>query len=293
MDCTLCAHKGCRKGAPCTSGSAGYIQEYRSDENRLIIKAASSLVDGGRAGTLTRLEEIAEYCRERGYRKIGVAYCYALEKEAASLKAFLAGEGFKAVMVSCTVDGVSESDIDPDKTETAVSCNPVGQADALIKSGAQFAVLMGLCLGHDILLQKNLRMDFTVFAVKDRVTGNNPLLGLPGIQAPEDAFLAGMPDNYHLMPPEEFLGMLQNKKSPEDFYLLDLRSPAAFAENGLPGSVNVTLAGLAQHYRTLLPDRSKKTVAVCGGGVQSLYAVMFLALKGYGNVKSVKGGYPG
>ena len=135
-------------------------------------------------------------------------------------------------------------------------------------------------------------MDFTVFAVKDRVTGNNPLLGLPGIPAPEDAFLADMPDDYNLIPPEEFLGMLQNKKSPEDFYLLDLRSPAAFAENGLPGSVNTPLSGLAQNYRALLPDKSKKIVAVCGGGIQSLYAVMFLAMKGYGNAKSVKGGFP-
>ncbi len=292
MDCTKCESKGCRSGAPCTSGGAEYLNVYRTDENRSVVKAASSLVDGGRAGTLTRLEEIAEYCRLRGYKKIGVAYCYALEKQAASIKDFLIKEGLSPVMVSCTVDGISESDIDPDKTETAVSCNPLGQAEAINQSGAQFAVLVGLCLGHDVLLQKALHMDFTVFAVKDRVTGHNPLLGLPGAQAIEDAFLLNMPGGFHLMGGDEFLKMLEAKKSPEDFYLLDLRGKAAFADNGIPGSINITLSSLPQKYRALLPDKSKEVIAVCGGGLQSLYAVMYLSMKGYKNVRSIKGGFP-
>lgn len=40
------------------------------------------------------------------------------------------------------------------------------------------SLLMGLCLGHDILIRKNLRMDFATFVVKDRVLGNNPISAL-------------------------------------------------------------------------------------------------------------------
>ena len=35
-------------------------------------------------------------------------------------------------------------------------------------------------MGHDILIQKHLKMDFTTFAVKDRVLGHNPILALAG-----------------------------------------------------------------------------------------------------------------
>jgi uncharacterized metal-binding protein/rhodanese-related sulfurtransferase len=293
LDCTKCAQKGCRNGAPCTDNSASYIGEYHTAQNAPVVHAASALVDGGRAGTLTRLEEIAEYCRIRGFKKIGVAYCYALEKEALSLKNYLLQEGFSPLMVSCTVDGVTESAVDPDKTDSSISCNPIGQARAINRSGAQFAVLMGLCLGHDILLQKNLTMDFTVFAVKDRVTGHHPLMGLPDVQPPEDAFLKNMPDDFYLMQPKELALLLENQKSPEDFYLLDLRNEKVFAKNGFSGSINIPLADLPQKYRFLFPDKTKKVVALCGGGLQSLYAVMFLSIKGYRDVRSVRGGFPG
>ena len=170
--------KGCREGRPCVDGSGAYIDEYHSGENRDIVKSASALVDGGRAGTLSRLEEIAEYVRLRGIQKLGVAYCYGLEKYAVRLREYFDRRGIPTVFVSCTVDGVTESRVDPDKTSCTVSCNPIGQAAALNNAGVGLTLLMGLCLGHDILLQKHLNMDFTTFVVKDRVYGHNPLRAL-------------------------------------------------------------------------------------------------------------------
>ncbi len=178
MDCTKCSYKGCRNGNPCTGEGESYLDEYRDGENRACVKAASALVDNGRAGTLSRLEEIVEYFFLRGYRKLGVAYCYGLEKEAALLRKYLEKRGIDSAFVSCTVDGLTEAQLDPDKNDCAVSCNPLGQAHALGKAGVDLTLLMGLCLGHDILLQKHLRMDFTTFAVKDRVFGHDPLRAL-------------------------------------------------------------------------------------------------------------------
>ncbi|WP_083878378.1 DUF1847 domain-containing protein [Acetivibrio cellulolyticus] len=39
-----------------------------------------------------------------------------------------------------------------------MSCNPLGQANILNSSGVQFTILIGLCLGHDIILQENLNI---------------------------------------------------------------------------------------------------------------------------------------
>lgn len=41
-----------------------------------------------------------------------------------------------------------------------------------------FILKLGICLGLDILLQRNLKCDFTTIAVKDRVFKNNPLQAL-------------------------------------------------------------------------------------------------------------------
>ena len=54
-------------------------------------------------------------------------------------------------------------------------CNPIFQAILLNEAGAQFNVLLGLCVGHDSLFFKYAEAPTTVLAVKDRVSGHNPL----------------------------------------------------------------------------------------------------------------------
>lgn len=291
MDCTKCTVKGCRKSKPCFDRSDEYLENYSLQDTQLYTKTASKLIDNGRAGMFTRLEEIVEYSKLRGYTNIGVAYCYGMEKEATLLRGYLEKEGYKPTMVSCTADSVKESQIDTSKTTSTTSCNPLGQANILNSSGVQFTILMGLCLGHDMLIQKNLKMDFTTFAVKDRVTKHNPLLGLPGFKLSEDTFIENIPTNFNLIKVEEFKTKLENQKSPEDFYLLDLRHSEAFSKDGIPGSKNCLLSDLPKQYRKLLPDKRKEVIIYCNGGIQSIYGVMFLSLKGYANVKSLAGGF--
>lgn len=291
MDCTKCTLKGCRKSDPCQDKSAEYLADYATEEIQGYTKPASLLIDNGKAGTLNRLEEISEYCKLRGYRKIGVAYCYGMEKEATLLRKYLSDEGFKLSMISCTVDGVKEPQIDPNKVKNVVSCNPLGQANQLYSSGVQFTILMGLCLGHDILLQKHLKMDFTTFVVKDRVLRHNPILGLPGYGLPEDQFLEELPGDFHLLKMEAFEDKLQTQKSPVDYYLLDLRTSEAFMKNGIDGSIQCLMEELSKKYKQLLPDKKKEIIVYCNGGILSIYAVMFLRIKGYQNVRSLAGGF--
>lgn len=178
MDCTKCTTKGCRKDKPCSDRSGDYLETYLYEDNQNTIKAASALIDNGRAGTLSRLQEIVEYFRHRGYKKLGVAYCYGMEREATQLRKYLEKQSIQTVFISCTVDGLKENQLNPDKTSGSVSCNPLGQAAAINDEGVDLTLLMGLCLGHDILIQKNLKMDFTTFVVKDRVYGHHPLQAL-------------------------------------------------------------------------------------------------------------------
>lgn len=291
MDCSKCTEKGCRVSQPCIDRSVEYIHTYHTEEAQTVTRAASILVDDGRAGTLSRLEEIAEYAKLKEYRVLGVAYCYGMENEAGLLREYLQKEGFRMVMVSCTVDGVPECEVNTTKTGHSVSCNPIGQANALSKSGAEFTILMGLCLGHDILIQKNLIMDFTTWIVKDRVTKHRPMDALPMYRTNEDLFLENMDKSFHLISWDKLQEKLQSNRWSREMVLIDLRSEAAFQENGILGSMQCLLLDLPTNYKILLPDKSKEVIIYCNSGMQSLYAVMYLSLKGYRNVKSLAGGF--
>jgi len=64
----------------------------------------------------------------------------------------------------------------PEKWESM--CNPITQAEVLNAEKVDLAIMLGLCIGHDTLFIKYCRVPMTVIAVKDRVTGHNPLAAL-------------------------------------------------------------------------------------------------------------------
>ena len=134
-------------------------------------------------------------------------------------------------------------------------------------------------------------MDYTTLIVKDRVTMHNPSLGIPGIKTPEDNFIEDIPSSFNLMKIEEFKLKLEDLITLEDFYLLDLRNSETFKKDGIPGSINCLLKDLPKQYRKILPDKSKEIIIYCNGGIQTVYGVMFLSMKGYTNVKSLAGGF--
>ena len=52
------------------------------------------------------------------------------------------------------------------------------QAEVLNREKTELNVMVGLCLGHDILFIKYSKADVTPLIVKDRVTGHNPIAAL-------------------------------------------------------------------------------------------------------------------
>lgn len=165
------------------------MPKYKSDRyHRFALAAAAQEgagyqqnCDGPSTPAKTRLEETIEFCRRMEYKKIGLAFCLGLQREASVVCDVLTGHGFQVVSVVCKVGGVckedfgipKESKINPEEYE--VMCNPIAQAEICNKEQTDFNVVMGLCVGHDSMFLKNSDALCTVFAVKDRVLAHNPL----------------------------------------------------------------------------------------------------------------------
>mgnify|MGYP000250298591 CR=1 FL=1 len=129
-----------------------------------------------------RVQEIIEFARKMGYKKLGVAFCGGLHREASVFCQILENHGFEVVSVMCKVGGVDKSAIgiaDHQKVRVGPGfepmCNPIAQAEVLNAAGTEFNIMLGLCVGHDSLFIKHSTALVTVFAVKDRVLGHNPL----------------------------------------------------------------------------------------------------------------------
>jgi len=134
--------------------------------------------------TKTRIVEIYEFAEKMGYRRLGLAFCMGLAKEAAIVEQILKERGFEVVSVLCKAGrtpkemiGITDADKIYRGTEEAM-CNPIFQAELLNHSKTEFNILLGLCVGHDSLFFKNSEAPTTVLAVKDRVTGHNPLAAI-------------------------------------------------------------------------------------------------------------------
>jgi uncharacterized metal-binding protein len=184
MNCTACPSHPCRSLTSC--GAEAFDPDdvrsrYHEPEVQSLVRSSAVLVDDGRAGTLSRLEEILEFARSRGYKKVGLAYCWGLEPLATSLLKLIKNRGLAAVAVACTVGALSQSALNSASQRPGVSCNPIGQARQLHAEGVDFAVQVGLCLGHDILFTREFQGDQTTLIVKDRKFNHNPLLGVEAL----------------------------------------------------------------------------------------------------------------
>jgi uncharacterized metal-binding protein len=55
-----------------------------------------------------------------------------------------------------------------------VTCNPIGQAMLLNKAETDMNIIVGLCVGHDILFTRHSKEPVATLIAKDRVTGHSP-----------------------------------------------------------------------------------------------------------------------
>lgn len=191
--CANCKVHGCKdqdyKKMPenCPSRDREFQEEnkvlYLQEENYKLAHS-SALVESEGYCELTRVEEIMEFAKKNNFKKIGLAFCIGLRKEAEIFGKILENRGFEVCSIICKNGAVPKefigiSDCEKVRPGTKeVICNPIGQARLLNEMKTELNVILGLCVGHDSLFIKYSGAPATVLAVKDRVTGHNPLAPL-------------------------------------------------------------------------------------------------------------------
>jgi uncharacterized metal-binding protein len=132
----------------------------------------------GRTPRYPRIEEVIQFAKKMGYKRLGVAFCIGLAGEARILSAILHNRGFEVVSVCCKVGGIEKNEfglerIGRGRTVEAI-CNPAGQADIMNQAGTDLNVICGLCVGHDSIFTKCSEAPVTTLFAKDRVLAHNP-----------------------------------------------------------------------------------------------------------------------
>lgn len=181
INCAGCKTYACYSGQKCERGQDfdKYLKpaqnELKKTENKKMAEA-SAKIEGAYYMQWTRIEEIMGFALEMGYKKIGIAHCVGLINEAQVLKEIL-DQKFKVSAICCKFSGLDKKalglpQIDENRYEAI--CNPIGQAMVLNDLKTDMNIIVGLCVGHDMLFTKYSNAPVTTFIVKDRVTGHNP-----------------------------------------------------------------------------------------------------------------------
>ncbi len=178
MNCASCKEKVCYKGKDCTEIAEDAKEAYKADAEVLKSLRVSAHIESRYYMKKNRIEELILYAKEMGYKKLGVAFCIGLEKEAKIICDILS-QYFAVSSVCCKVCGIDKSyfELEPlhKGAEVEAMCNPIGQAITLNTEKTDLNIILGLCIGHDILFTKYSEAPVTTIAVKDRVLAHNPL----------------------------------------------------------------------------------------------------------------------
>ena len=156
------------------------LERYDEGRNHDIMVASAEVEFEGYC-QWTRVQEIMEFARKIGAKKIGIANCIGLINEARTFARILRANGFEPYAIICKVAGKAKSSIGiPKQCEEigAAMCNPILQARLLNEAKTDLNVVIGLCVGHDSLFYKYSDAYVTTLVIKDRVTGNNPVAAL-------------------------------------------------------------------------------------------------------------------
>ena len=157
--------------------------QYEDPEVRKVARE-SAIVESQGYCKWTRVEEIVQFAKRMGYKKIGIANCISFVDHAYVLSGILESHGFEVMSVACKTGSIPKEEmgianhekIRPGEFESL--CNPVCQAQLLNEHGSEFNVVLGLCIGHDSIFFQHAKALTTVLVAKDRVLGHNPVAAL-------------------------------------------------------------------------------------------------------------------
>ena len=164
---------------------AEIIALYNEDEINSKIALAAAEIEGLYYGQKTRVEETIEFIIRTGAKKVGIASCAGLLNETSLFANLLNKYNINYFAVGCKVGATDKSEIGiPGENKLNKGCdhesmcNPILQAELLNKQETDINIIIGLCVGHDMLFSKYSKAPVTTMIVKDRVLGHNPVAAL-------------------------------------------------------------------------------------------------------------------
>ncbi|MCX6232022.1 MAG: DUF1847 domain-containing protein [Bacteroidetes bacterium] len=140
-----------------------------NDSDIEIMKIAENALAMGE----NRIVEIRNYAKLSGLKRIGIANCISLQKETNYLKEILT-EDFDVYTVDCRCGKLPANEYLGEEVK-GVMCNPAGQAQYLEENKTELNIVMGLCIGHDIVFASKSKAPSTTLIVKDRKHKFNPI----------------------------------------------------------------------------------------------------------------------
>ena len=185
--CVDCGLQSCEKASDLPGFCPGAAQPpevlekvrklYEEEENRRVSVISAQIEDEFYL-RYTRVEEVVEFARRMGFRKLGIATCVGLIDESRVLAKILRKNGFEVTAAACKIGSLRKTDVgvDPEHiTKTGeFMCNPILQAEVLNREHTDLNIVMGLCVGHDSLFYKYSEALVTTLVAKDRVLAHNP-----------------------------------------------------------------------------------------------------------------------
>jgi uncharacterized metal-binding protein len=148
------------------------------DNNSLeIMRTAENALERG----VNRIEEIKNYARKAGFKRIGIAHCVAVPNEAEVVRKFLADE-FEVFSIDCKCERITKQEM-LGMEGSNLMCNPAGQAEYLKNNKTELNISMGLCVGHDMIFNQKSAAHVSVLLVKDRANKHNPMESIKSISS--------------------------------------------------------------------------------------------------------------
>ena len=132
-----------------------------------------------------RAEEIIMLAKVSEFKKLGLAFCIEMQKEASLYTDILEKNGLEVAAVSCKAGGIPKEEMGvtgeekvmgPESEETL--CSGLIMAELLNNENTEMNVLMGICVGQDSLFYKYADAFTVPFVVMDRVYGGATMEGL-------------------------------------------------------------------------------------------------------------------
>ncbi len=157
------------------------FEPYLDDERAAVMRAADKTPIAEDGTKRNRVQELIHFAQSRGMHRVGIAFCVTLIKEAQELARQLRTAGLESELVCCRVGGIDYDQIGLPKAHPerfAAICNPVAQARLLNEAKVDLVAQVGLCIGHDLILQQECSVPVTTLVVKDRSLDHHPVMAL-------------------------------------------------------------------------------------------------------------------